>query len=283
MGYIGVGRDGLWKRSNLSVDGGEAATHFAPDTTAEGSLAGWGRVPVAQASWRRSVSWAVKRAVDLLGGLVVGILVAPFALLIAVTIRMDSSGPAIYVQRRVRRTLVRENGSCYWQLTTFSFYKFRTMANDVPADLHRQYTEAYIAGDESRIAEFHVAGNVGSSANGSYKLESDPRVTRIGRFLRKSSLDELPQLWNVLRGDMSLVGPRPPLEYEVEKYQDRHFERLAGRGGITGLWQVSGRCETSFEEMIALDIEYFERRTTLMDLGILVRTVPAVLSGRGAG
>jgi lipopolysaccharide/colanic/teichoic acid biosynthesis glycosyltransferase len=279
MGYIEVGCDGPWKGFNSSVDGGEAATHFVPDTTTEGSSAGWGRVPVPRASWRCSVSWAVKRTLDILGSLVVGILVAPLALLIAVTIRIDSRGPAIYVQRRVRRSLVRENGSCYWQLTTFSFYKFRTMAKDVRADLHKQYTEAYISGDESRIAEFHDA----SSGNGSYKLASDPRVTRIGRFLRKSSLDELPQLWNVIRGDMSLVGPRPPLEYEVTKYEEQHFERLQGPGGITGLWQVRGRCETSFEEMIALDAEYFERRSILLDIGILVMTVPAVLSGRGAG
>jgi lipopolysaccharide/colanic/teichoic acid biosynthesis glycosyltransferase len=174
---------------------------------------------------------------------------------------------------------VRENGSRYRQLTTFPFYKFRTMVNDVPADLHQEYTAAYIAGDESRIAEFHVDGN----GNGSYKLESDPRVTRIGHFLRKTSLDELPQLWNVLRGDMSLVGPRPPLEYEVEKYEDRHFERLAGPGGITGLWQVRGRCETTFDEMITLDLEYLKRRSTLLDIRILVETIPAVLSGRGAG
>ena len=279
MGYIGAGRDGAWTGLNSSVDGGEAATPFVPDTTAEGSLADWGRIPVPRESWRCSVSWFLKRTLDLLGGLVVGVLVAPLALLIAVAIRMDSRGPAIYVQQRVRRTRVRENGSRYWQLTTFSFYKFRTMANDVPMDLHQRYIEAYIAGDESRISEFHVAG----SGNSSYKLESDPRVTRIGRFLRKSSLDELPQLWNVFRGDMSLVGPRPPLEYELEKYEEQHFERLGGPGGITGLWQVRGRCETSFEEMIALDVEYFERRSILLDIGILVMTVPAVLSGRGAG
>jgi lipopolysaccharide/colanic/teichoic acid biosynthesis glycosyltransferase len=279
LGYVRVRRGGAWKEFDSSVDRAAAATRSVPDAIAEGSLARWGRVPVSRESWRSSVSWAVKRTLDLVGGLVVGILVVPLALLIAVAIKMDSRGKAIYVQRRVRRTLVRENGSCYWQLTTFSFYKFRTMAKDVPADLHKQYTEAYIAGDESRIAEFHAA----SSGNGSYKLESDPRVTRIGRFLRKSSLDELPQLWNVVRGDMSLVGPRPPLEYEVNKYEEQHFERLSGPGGITGLWQVRGRCETSFEEMIALDVEYFERRSILLDIGILVMTVPAVLSGRGAG
>jgi lipopolysaccharide/colanic/teichoic acid biosynthesis glycosyltransferase len=245
----------------------------------EDALVGWTRRPLITEPSRSGASRTVKRTLDILGGLVLGILAAPLVLLIGFAIKLDSPGPAIYKQQRVRSTLVRDGGSCYWCLTTFSFYKLRTMVDDIPADLHQKYTEAYISGDESRIAEFHVNGN----GMGSYKLELDPRVTRIGRFLRKSSLDELPQIWNVLRGDMSLVGPRPPLEYEIEKYEDRHFKRLAGPGGITGLWQVRGRCETSFEEMIALDIEYLERRSTFLDMRILVETVPAVLSGRGAG
>ena len=276
---MGARRKRSEARFKPHIEGGEAARHSVPSAIAEGASAAWTRVLLTTESPRRTASCAVKRTLDVLGGLTLGVLIVPLVLLIALAIKLDSRGPVIYRQQRVRSTLVREDGSCYWRLTTFPFYKFRTMAKDVPADLHQEYTEAYIAGDESRIAAFHVAGN----GNGSYKLESDPRVTRIGHYLRKSSLDELPQLWNVLRGDMSLVGPRPPLEYEVEKYEDRHFKRLAGPGGITGLWQVRGRCETSFEEMIALDIEYLEHRTTLMDLGILVKTVPAVLSGRGAG
>ena len=276
---MGVGKDRSEVGLTSHVSEGEVAGRPAPESGAEGAPASFARVLVTVESPRRAASWALKRTLDVLGGLVLGLLIAPIALLIALAIKLDSRGPAIYIQLRVRSSLVRENGSRYRQLTTFPFYKFRTMVKDVPADLHQEYTAAYIAGDESRIAEFHVDGN----GNGSYKLESDPRVTRIGHFLRKTSMDELPQLWNVLRGDMSLVGPRPPLEYEVDKYEDRHFERLAGPGGITGLWQVRGRCETSFEEMIDLDLEYLKRRSTFLDIRILVETIPAVLSGRGAG
>lgn len=272
-----MGRDGSEAVSESPMN--EPARRPAPQSAIERAPAGQAPVLVTMESPRRSASLAVKRTVDVVGSLVLVVLAAPLALLIALAIKLDSRGPAIYTQQRVRSAHVHENGSCCWRLTTFSFYKFRTMAKDVPASLHREYTEAYISGDESRIAAFHVAGN----GNGSYKLESDPRVTRIGRFLRKTSLDELPQLWNVLRGDMSLVGPRPPLEYEVENYEDRHLTRLSGPGGITGLWQVRGRSETSFEEMVALDIEYLQCRSTLFDIRILLETVPAVLSGRGAG
>jgi lipopolysaccharide/colanic/teichoic acid biosynthesis glycosyltransferase len=115
------------------------------------------------------------------------------------------------------------------------------------------------------------------------KLAGDARVTRVGNFLRRTSLDELPQLWNVLRGDMSLVGPRPPIPYEVERYPAHWFERFQVKPGVTGLWQVSGRSEVSLEEMIALDVEYARRRSVLLNAWILLRTVPAVITMRGAG
>jgi lipopolysaccharide/colanic/teichoic acid biosynthesis glycosyltransferase len=137
--------------------------------------------------------------------------------------------------------------------------------------------KAYISGDEEKLSE-----QAGKSSN-SYKLTGDPRVTRIGKFLRATSLDELPQLWNVLRGDMSLVGPRPPIPYEVEMYRKEHFCRFGTLPGITGLWQVSGRCETTFEEMIKLDLEYIDIKSNWQDLKILFMTVPAVISERGAG
>ncbi len=146
-------------------------------------------------------------------------------------------------------------------------------------NLHVEYMSAYIAGDVERMEALQEANGDG----GTYKLTGDPRITRVGRLLRKMSLDELPQLWNVLRGDMSLVGPRPPLTYEVEKYRHADFRRFAAPSGITGWWQVNGRCETSFEEMIALDLEYLRRRSVVTDLRILVKTIPAVLNGRGAG
>jgi sugar transferase EpsL len=114
-------------------------------------------------------------------------------------------------------------------------------------------------------------------------LENDPRITRCGRFLRRTSLDELPQLWNVIRGDMSLVGPRPPIPYELEHYEARHLRRLSVPPGLTGLWQVRGRSRVTFEQMVALDLEYIAHRSLLLDLKILLATVPTVLAGKGAG
>jgi lipopolysaccharide/colanic/teichoic acid biosynthesis glycosyltransferase len=129
-----------------------------------------------------------------------------------------------------------------------------------------------------------IAGEQPESRDGNprFKLAGDERVTRVGRLLRRTSLDELPQLWNVLRGDMSLVGPRPPIPYEVEHYPAHWFPRFAVKPGLTGLWQVSGRSELTLEQMVALDIEYVQRRSPLLNLSILARTVPAVLSTRGA-
>jgi lipopolysaccharide/colanic/teichoic acid biosynthesis glycosyltransferase len=138
---------------------------------------------------------------------------------------------------------------------------------------------AYLAGDEAAMVALQPGGEAGAS----HKLAADPRITRVGRVLRKLSLDELPQLWNVLCGQMALVGPRPPLRYEVDLYEERHLRRLAGRPGVTGWWQVNGRCETTFEEMVELDLEYLDRRSLWLDLVILVRTLPAMVSTRGAG
>jgi lipopolysaccharide/colanic/teichoic acid biosynthesis glycosyltransferase len=130
------------------------------------------------------------------------------------------------------------------------------------------------------VAKFRTMRHGGTPAP---KLAGDARVTRVGNFLRRTSLDELPQLWNVLRGDMSLVGPRPPIPYEVERYPVHWFERFLVKPGVTGLWQVSGRSEVSLEEMIALDVDYVRRRSVLLNAWILLRTVPAVITMRGAG
>ena len=193
-----------------------------------------------------------KRSLDLAGALLLTVLVSPIAALIALAIRLDSKGPVFFRQRRIA-----EAGR------VFDMIKFRTMEQDAESrkDYLRQQNEA--------------SGPL-------FKMRHDPRITRVGRILRKTSLDELPQLINVLRGDMSLVGPRPPMPAEVEKYEEWQFLRLQGKQGMTGLWQVSGRSEIDFEKMVLLDLYYLENQSILFDLEILMSTVPAVLLGRGA-
>lgn len=151
----------------------------------------------------------------------------------------------------------------------FQMLKFRTMITDADASSHQRYMASLIDG-----AADTTAGNGNGGLN---KMLDDPRITRVGRLLRRFSLDEIPQLLNVIRGEMSLVGPRPALRFEVERYQDWHRRRLEVRPGITGLWQVSGRAKTSFDEMVLLDIQYIENYSLLRDLTIMLRTIPAIL------
>ena len=152
------------------------------------------------------------------------------------------------------------------------------MLDGVSPHLHQQFIEAFIAGEESKMAKVQTDPN-SQTVN---KLVNDPRVTSFGKILRKTSLDELPQIWNVIKGDMSIVGPRPPLPYEVEIYKPWHMERLTTLQGITGLWQVEGRSSTSFDEMVSLDIEYIKNQSILQDVIIIIKTIPVVLSGKGA-
>lgn len=234
---------------------------------------------LGQADRERASYYTMKRALDLVITVSALIVLAPVLGIIAMAIILDSPGGALFTQERVgaKRKLV--NGRQQWVIETFRFFKFRTMRSDVDAALHQKYMQAYIAGDEEEMANLEP----GLKSASSYKLSGDPRVTRVGKFLRKSSLDELPQLWNVLIGDMSLVGPRPPIPYEVEMYDKEDMRRLAAIPGITGLWQVSGRCETTFDDMVCLDMEYIEKKSIWLDLKILFQTVPAVLSEKGAG
>jgi lipopolysaccharide/colanic/teichoic acid biosynthesis glycosyltransferase len=200
------------------------------------------------------------RALDIALSVPLIVVLAPVFALIALIIRLDSPGRVIYCQKRLGR-----------DLEAFTILKFRSMRTDAGDAQHREYVVDLIN------------GNVTETGDGSmYKLTQDDRITRVGRFLRRTSLDELPQIWNVLRGEMSLVGPRPPLSYEVEHYRPAWFGRFAVKPGVTGLWQVSGRCELSVEDMIALDLEYVRRRSLWMNLKILGRTLPVVLLGRGA-
>jgi lipopolysaccharide/colanic/teichoic acid biosynthesis glycosyltransferase len=221
-------------------------------TTIEGSNLSAG---VLVAGGNRTAVDVGCRALDLVVTTVLLILLAPVLLLIALIVKLDSPGPVLFRQQRVGR-----------QQKPFLVAKFRTMQHGVDHDVHRDYMLALI-----------------QSGTAAPKLAGDVRVTRFGGFLRRTSLDELPQLWNVLRGDMSLVGPRPPIPYEVEHYPPHWFARFAVKPGVTGLWQVNGRSEVSLEAMIELDIEYARRRSVLFNLWILLRTAPAVLSMRGAG
>ncbi len=201
------------------------------------------------------------RVLDLLGACVLLLILSPLLLVVAVAIKLDSRGPVIFWQRRVGR-----------DLAPFRVAKFRTMDNGAPSDAHRAYVERMIREKEPDDGKRKPM----------LKLEKDPRITRVGAFLRRTSLDELPQLINVVLGEMSLVGPRPPIQYEVDNYPARAFRRFAVRPGITGLWQVRGRSLTTFAEMIELDIEYVERRSFALNVEILVLTVPTVIHGKGA-
>jgi lipopolysaccharide/colanic/teichoic acid biosynthesis glycosyltransferase len=205
---------------------------------------------------RKALFPIAKRALDILGAGVGLVLLAPFFLIVALMVRADG-GPAFFAHQRVGR-----GGKL------FGCLKFRSMMVDSQARL-----EALLASDPAARAEWEATR----------KLKNDPRITRIGRFLRSTSLDELPQLINVLRGEMSLVGPRPVQEAEIDRYYGAsaaHY--MAVRPGITGLWQVSGRSETSYESRVALDVSYVSRPSLLADLSILLRTPIAVLSRRGA-
>lgn len=199
-----------------------------------------------------------KRAADIVLS-AAGLLVAsPLLLAAMAAIRIDSKGPALLRQVRV--------GACG---SRFTLFKLRTMVVNNDASQHHAYVASLIEGK-------------GARRGGMYKLTDDPRITRVGRFLRRYSLDEMPQLWNVLRGSMSLVGPRPILPNEVELYRTAALQRLRVKPGLTGLWQVGGRCELTFDEMIDLDTQYWRAWTPRMELEVLLRTPRAVLSGRGA-
>jgi lipopolysaccharide/colanic/teichoic acid biosynthesis glycosyltransferase len=215
----------------------------------------------------------LKRSIDVLGASVLIIATSPLFVLIAVMIVLDSGWPVFYRQERVTGRARRQGGRVDWAQRRFRIVKFRTMvprADAVP--LHEQFIESFV----------HGRSGPGATGSGEFKLEDDPRITRVGRWLRATSLDELPQLFNVLGGTMSLVGPRPVPSYEVALYEARHQERLAARGGITGAWQIKGRGRVSFEEMIRLDIDYVRRQSLGTDLVLLARTLPAVWRKIGA-
>jgi lipopolysaccharide/colanic/teichoic acid biosynthesis glycosyltransferase len=208
---------------------------------------------------------ALKRGMDILGSLLLLALLSPIFLVIAVVIKLTSRGPILFRQQRIG-----EHG------TAFTFLKFRSMYVNNDASQHKEYVRKLIGG---QAAKQPAAG----TSEGIFKLTNDPRITPVGNFLRRSSLDELPQFLNVLRGDMSLVGPRPPVPYEVEAYATWHRRRLLeAKPGITGLWQIQGRSRVGFDDMVRLDLRYARNCSPWLDLKILVQTPRAVIAGDGA-
>ena len=208
---------------------------------------------------------ALKRAMDIAGSLLALIVGAPAFAAIAIAVKATSDGPVFFRQKRIG-----QNGK------PFVFLKFRSMKTDNDATAHKEYVKRLISGK----AERHQANGNG---HGVFKLTADPRVTKVGAFLRKTSLDELPQFINVLKGEMSLVGPRPPIPYEVDAYDVWHRRRLLeAKPGITGLWQVSGRSSVTFDEMVRLDLRYARARSLRTDIRILLATPGAVIAGKGA-
>jgi lipopolysaccharide/colanic/teichoic acid biosynthesis glycosyltransferase len=206
---------------------------------------------------------AIKRLLDILGSAALLLLLAPVLAVIAALVKLKSPGPILFRQVRIGRNM-----------KPFKMLKFRTMHVNADPALHRAF-----------VSEFIAAGNQNQAKDGTapFKLVADPRVTSIGAVLRRTSLDELPQFWNVLRGEMSLVGPRPPLPYEVEQYRPWHARRVVeAKPGITGLWQVGGRSRTTFDDMVRLDLQYAKAQSFWTDIKILLATPGAVFTGKGA-
>ena len=213
-----------------------------------------------------------KRTLDLVGASLGLVVASPVMLGIAAAIRLESPGPILFRQQRIGL------GGRPFQL-----YKFRTMHAAADQDAHRRYIETLIRRErDPHPAEPGAPSSTGDAPNdGTWSpLKTDPRVTGVGRVLRRSHLDELPQLLNVLRGEMSLVGPRPPIPYEVEVYEPWHLRRLSVLPGLTGLWQVRGWGRLSFDEGVALDLAYVEQRSFIGDVGIILRTAWQILTGR---
>lgn len=211
--------------------------------------------------WRKKYAWLfvvesakfIKRGFDIGLALLMGIFLSPFLILIALGIKLHDNGPVFYISRRVGR----------WG-KEFDFYKFRTMQENA------EQLKTQLLSQNEYLDDI------------TFKMKCDPRATPFGKILRKTSLDELPQLWNVFKGDMSLVGPRPHLPQEVARYTLKERRRLDVKPGITGFWQVGGRSDVPFKEQVKLDLKYIESQSVWLDLLLLLKTIPAVFFGKGA-
>jgi lipopolysaccharide/colanic/teichoic acid biosynthesis glycosyltransferase len=241
---------------------------FPEDQDRDGARSGANATLYADLHSRGSKKYlpqAIKRVIDIAGSSALLLLLSPFLAAIALAIKLTSKGPVIFQQGRLGQFGAR-----------FECFKFRTMYQNNDSRIHQEYIQRFIAGQSG-------SENTEPGKPVVYKITNDPRVTPIGRFLRKMSLDEFPQFWNVLRGEMSLVGPRPPVPYEFEAYDIWHRRRvLEVKPGVTGLWQVTGRSRLSFDDMVRLDLRYSQSWSLWLDLKILIATPRAVLGGEGA-
>jgi exopolysaccharide biosynthesis polyprenyl glycosylphosphotransferase len=231
------------------------------------SLDGFGGIPVIDLGLPgiQGITFFYKRIFDIVITIITLIILSPILFVVIIAIKLDSPGPLFYEQERIGKKGI-----------PFKMYKFRSMFFNSDASIHQEYVTKLIVQNQ-KPDDFSIEqGN-------DLKMKNDPRITRVGKWIRKLSIDELPQLINVFRGEMSLVGPRPPLPYELAHYKEWHLHRLEVLPGMTGLWQVKGRNRVSFDEMVRMDLDYIQRQSVGLDLLILLQTPFAVLSAKGAG
>ncbi len=241
---------------------------MAESTTTTQAFRGWEK--------ESAFYYAVKRIVDVVFSFTMLLLAAPIILVIALLVKLDSPGPIFFAQERVGAQLVNVNGRKVWRRKIFKVYKFRSMFHKADSAIHRNYVQAFIRNDKQTMDAIQ------GEETEVRKLVRDPRITRIGHFIRKTSLDELPQLWNVLKGDMTMVGPRPAIQYEVDIYEPWHCRRLEALPGLTGVWQVSARSSADFDEMVKLDLWYIDNKSLWTDLKLILQTPLVVFARRGA-
>ena len=254
---------GMEKSASISV-----SFHFFPEEYQNGDNDHSANIALYPEFQKREntkkVPLAIKRFIDVVGSGVALVFLSPIYVAIGLAIKASSKGPVLFKQERLGQ---------YGR--PFTVLKFRSMRSNCDPKIHQQYVEQFIAGQ--------VDGNSSHTARLVFKIQKDPRVTSVGRFIRKTSLDELPQFWNVLRGEMSLVGPRPAIAYEFRAYEAWHRRRvLEIKPGITGLWQVTGRSRIRFDDMVRLDLKYARAWSVWLDLKILAQTPAAVINGEGA-
>lgn len=224
----------------------------------------------------RHIYYFAKRLMDIILAATLLLLFLPLMLCIAILIFIYSPGPIFFKQERVGAKKLVRDGHFYWKKVNFQCYKFRTMRVNADTTVHQAYVKALIENDEDKMTALQGAPTQPR------KLVNDSRLIRPGKILRKLSLDELPQFWNVLRGDMSLVGPRPAIPYEVEMYKYWHRRRLEAQPGITGLQQITARSTADFDQQIQFDIEYIQKQSLWLDIKIMIKTPFAVILTKGA-